>query len=281
MMEKKQQTLIVIPFWWDNGVDSLAATIREKRPDLLLGYVHASPKPISPVMPSEFPVVNIPDIGELMLACAPPKNIIILNWWIGEKYDGVRALWNPKITTLFSRQGKPIKLFSFFSDNFPVIFLDGEICPQQLILHAGFEKRYSVIMILLLLLYDYFHPPLLILCTRLYCSQKHYGTQYFNTIINERGEGIMARKPNSVYEHGKSHSLFKIKNVIDADAIVVKIEKDILICKLNDIEIFVANDSNFVVNIGSVVTIAVSDDSCKQQQPYRYKILRVRHDLLW
>lgn len=34
---------------------------------------------------------------------------------------------------------------------------------------------------------------------------------YVNTVINYKGEGVMLRKPLSVYEHGKSTSVLKVK----------------------------------------------------------------------
>lgn len=41
--------------------------------------------------------------------------------------------------------------------------------------------------------------------------------QYLNCIIQDKGEGIMLRKPKSLYIQGKSYSLFKAKvhNVVD------------------------------------------------------------------
>ena len=45
---------------------------------------------------------NIPDVGELMAACFyMPQSSVIDNWWLGEKYDGVRVCWNPKSVNLY------------------------------------------------------------------------------------------------------------------------------------------------------------------------------------
>lgn len=38
MMSKLGRSLIPVPFWWRGDTDSLAATIRVERPDLLLNY---------------------------------------------------------------------------------------------------------------------------------------------------------------------------------------------------------------------------------------------------
>jgi DNA ligase 1 len=45
-----------------------------------------------------------------------------------EKYDGVRAFWNPIKRTFFSRTGKPFAIPSHIVNAMPSdIFLDGEI----------------------------------------------------------------------------------------------------------------------------------------------------------
>lgn len=224
---------------------------------------------------------------------------------MGEKFDGIRAFWNPKIKKMFSRQGKLVRLPYFVSSYLPVRFLDGEFwfgrrnyllamqllfcasisdvqwgkirymvfdCPSPQLLGAQFEKRYW--QLLLIKAHQF-----LIICSRLSCSGKLNMSQYLNKLIHNRGEGIMLREPNSVYERGKSHSLFKVKNIIDADAVVVKIYNNVLVCKLNDQEIIVAKNNNFFVNIGSVVTIGVSSFKQRQSLSHSHKILRVRYDL--
>jgi hypothetical protein len=44
-----------------------------------------------------------------------------------EKYDGIRAFWNPLQRAFFSRGGKKFDLPSWIITSMPNIFLDGEL----------------------------------------------------------------------------------------------------------------------------------------------------------
>lgn len=55
---------------------------------------------------------------------------------------------------------------------------------------------------------------------------------YSSSVMHHNGEGVMLRKPNSLYEAGKSHSLLKIKAFIDTEAIVVEKHAKYCLCKL-------------------------------------------------
>jgi hypothetical protein len=75
MMKKMQAlrqgiTLIIVPFWWDRTPQSLIATVKAARPDLLSDVVVTSP-PIPLDMPIELgrPIEFIEGVGEPMNAC--------------------------------------------------------------------------------------------------------------------------------------------------------------------------------------------------------------------
>lgn len=44
-----------------------------------------------------------------------------------EKYDGIRAFWNPGNKTLYSRHGKPLVVPAHILHAMPDMFLDGEL----------------------------------------------------------------------------------------------------------------------------------------------------------
>ena len=46
---------------------------------------------------------------------------------------------------------------------------------------------------------------------RVFCNRKQMLTSSVNRIITDGGEGVILRKPGSVYEHGRSTSLVKLK----------------------------------------------------------------------
>ena len=54
--------------------------------------------------------------------------MIYTDRWIFEKYDGVRAFWNPKKKTFYSRHGKKFSFPQKVIDAMPCnLFLDGEL----------------------------------------------------------------------------------------------------------------------------------------------------------
>ena len=74
-------------------------------------------------------VVSIPDIGEPTAATfLTVTNTDPTGWWIFEKYDGVRAFWNPQKRAFYSRFGKQFDMPQEIVDAMPTnTFLDGEL----------------------------------------------------------------------------------------------------------------------------------------------------------
>jgi hypothetical protein len=81
--EKKNITLIVVPYWWDETAGSLAATIREQRPDLLVNIPqkrinsNRAIPPLPPAMLEELQMVN-QDPTSLFMKIYPYKEKIDL-----------------------------------------------------------------------------------------------------------------------------------------------------------------------------------------------------------
>lgn len=137
-MRKKHYTLIIVPCWWDGAISSLIASIWEKRPDLLCQHIvednnqgvskfGLKPIPKAPP-PGFFDVAEIPHVGELTLpSFVSSKRFDPSNWWMGEKFDGIRACWIPINTTIYSKQAKHIGIHKKILDMLPPILLDGEI----------------------------------------------------------------------------------------------------------------------------------------------------------
>jgi len=49
----------------------------------------------------------------------------VSEWWVSEKLDGVRAIWNGE--KLHFRRGKLISAPDWFTENFPERLIDGEL----------------------------------------------------------------------------------------------------------------------------------------------------------
>lgn len=50
-----------------------------------------------------------------------------------------------------------------------------------------------------------------IAASRLRCGRKQQLTAFVKTIIDDDGEGVIMRKPDSLYENGRSKSVIKLK----------------------------------------------------------------------
>ena len=68
---------------------------------------------------------NTPQKAPVMLAQRWDQKIDINGWWMSEKLDGVRGYWTGK--EMISRSGNPFRVPEWFTRNFPLTPLDGEL----------------------------------------------------------------------------------------------------------------------------------------------------------
>ncbi len=190
--------------------------------------------------PDKDPAVPPP----ILLAHVWENDIDLTGWWMSEKLDGVRAYWNGK--DFVSRLGNVYKAPAWFKQGLPDTPLDGELwvgrkkfqrCVsivrrqeehdqwqevQYLVFDAPslslpFEARLSHIQNDMKARgpkYASYHP-----------QQTCRGTAHMREELARvealGGEGLMMRRPGSLYEVGRSHSLLKVKSFYDAEARVV------------------------------------------------------------
>eukprot|EP00026_Physarum_polycephalum_P002482 Phypoly_transcript_02489.p1 GENE.Phypoly_transcript_02489~~Phypoly_transcript_02489.p1 ORF type:complete len:757 (+),score=113.72 Phypoly_transcript_02489:481-2751(+) len=260
-----------------------------------------------------------------MLAAFPAQNIQFdqndlaqTSWWMGEKYDGVRCCWNHVSRRLYSRNGANITLPREISNHMPKTFLDAEIWfgrgnfpdavkvksvqespnvewshmrivafdnPDPATHEDEFEQRYKSV----LLAFDPWHP-FLIAATRVLVTKKQHLTASSQHIIQDGGEGVILRKPKSLYEHGRSSNLLKLKATRgDQEALVSDIietgEQEQLLLHLADGTSFKINtpsseEMDPLPNIGDIVMFSYENYS-KSMIPVEPKIQRIRTDLSW
>eukprot|EP00026_Physarum_polycephalum_P002670 Phypoly_transcript_02678.p1 GENE.Phypoly_transcript_02678~~Phypoly_transcript_02678.p1 ORF type:complete len:822 (+),score=110.18 Phypoly_transcript_02678:190-2655(+) len=322
-------TFIQIPCWWPLTHQNLLATILFHRPDLKFNATRDYPKEIPNSPPDSRPIsLNIPadlvvsafcvsGVGELMLAqfTYTPKqfaNAISHDnfWWLGEKYDGVRCVWNPNDKILYSRRG--IELPMHEDENlFPTnTFLDAELWygrgfyqesqrlfsspnPELSFLriitfdnaaptrhNAAFEERYND----LLGSVPYGHQ-FIIIAARLRGYNKKLISFVLDNIMEDGGEGVIMRRHNSTYEPGRSENLVKIKTTPgDAEGLVLELLVKSAVIKLpNDtqIEVELGDMANLQgLKIGDVVTFGF-DSYSRRDVPSNPTLLRIRTDLTW
>ncbi|KAF8459329.1 hypothetical protein BGX38DRAFT_1247919 [Terfezia claveryi] len=177
----------------------------------------------------------------------PGPTISIQGWFASEKLDGVRAIWTG--TKFISREGNPFCAPAWFTKRLPTdVVLDGELFTKR----GGFQDCVSIVRTQdapnrwkFSVSYQVFDVPSkghLPLEKRLAFLKnlievklrikwvnlvKHFPVrddahiqEVLDEVTSEGGEGLMLREPGSLYVHGRSRTLLKVKKFFDADAIV-------------------------------------------------------------
>lgn len=168
-------------------------------------------------------------------------------WWMSEKLDGVRAYWDGK--QFLSRQGNVFHAPDWFKAGLPDHPLDGELWTdrrsfQQTIsivksIDAGerwkaikymvfdlphltthFEHRYEQLDNLMLASTS----KVLKMVQQRSCTSLNDLKQELERVVKLGAEGLMIRKPKSMYEAGRSWSILKVKPWRDSEATVVGYE---------------------------------------------------------
>ena len=180
----------------------------------------------------------------LLLAHKWESTVDVTGWWLSEKLDGVRAYWDG--TQFLSRLGNKFFPPAWFTEGLPKAPLDGELWGGRKLFQrtVGIVKRQDQSPLWKDLLYVVFDAPAhdavfeerMAHCETLVGGGKH---PYTRVHAQERcesiehlkaelarvealgGEGLMARKPQSRYEAGRSNPLLKVKTFHDAEARVL------------------------------------------------------------
>jgi ATP-dependent DNA ligase len=125
-------TLIEVPYWWDDTFESLCATIYNHRPDLFLEPPMGTPIPSHleiELIEAEKQLKKIQRNIQKQPVMEATEWDVTMNptgWWVTEKYDGVRILWDG--ASFFTKAGTKIEFPKFIADQFPAkIPLDCEL----------------------------------------------------------------------------------------------------------------------------------------------------------
>lgn len=167
-------------------------------------------------------------------------------WYCSEKMDGIRMVFRDG--KLYSRNNNVIHAPDWFVKDLPKsIPLDGELWTKRgdfanliSIVSSGktdrrwdqvsymvfdipepsagiVEERWDAIEKLL----AYVNKSNIQYLPQTICNSKEHLLKIFNLVIKNNGEGLMLRKPRSIYENGRSNSLLKLKKFYDAEATVI------------------------------------------------------------
>lgn len=182
---------------------------------------------------------------DIMLPQVYEENIDISGWLVSEKLDGVRGYWDGK--TLMSKNGIPFQPPAAFLQNFPDFAIEGEIWGGR----GTFEKTIGIVKNQkvnegwLDLKFAIFDVPGNDggFVQRLERAKEWFAQNPSNyafvisqeTVLNKEelkeelrkveslgGEGLIVRRPDTLYSKGRSGDILKVKSYNDTEAVVME-----------------------------------------------------------
>lgn len=165
-------------------------------------------------------------------------------WWMSEKLDGVRAYWDGQ--RFLSRLGNVYHAPEWFTAGLPSAPLDGELWLDR----KMFQRAVSIVRrqdksddwrAIRYLVFDapshaggfearvqHYHqyiartrPPYAVAHPHEPCTGVDHLRDELKRVEALGGEGLMLRRPGSLYEVGRSYTLLKVKSFFDTEARVV------------------------------------------------------------
>jgi DNA ligase-1 len=161
-------------------------------------------------------------------------------WWMSEKYDGCRALWRDR--KFITRQGNEYFAPEWFTRDLPDMTLDGELWmgrkkfqqTSSIVRRQDAGEQWKAISFLIFDAPEYggtFENRTFAIANFTFPYARWHLHQQVRDLAHVKselarvealgGEGLMLRKPGSLYEVGRSMTLLKVKSFEDAEAIVV------------------------------------------------------------
>ncbi|ASI67537.1 DNA ligase [Diaphorobacter nitroreducens] len=171
--------------------------------------------------------------------------VVVADYWVSEKYDGVRALWTGQ--QLISRQGLPIRAPAWFTAGWPPVPMDGELwagrgqfaAAQAAVAQATPDDarwralRYMVFDLprvpggfgerlpLLRRTVAHLGQPWVQPAAQWRVSSHTELMGQLHRLEKAGAEGLMLRRDDAPYRGGRSDDLLKLKTFEDAEAVVV------------------------------------------------------------
>lgn len=182
---------------------------------------------------------------QLMLANTYHNNIKLEDYWVSEKFDGVRAYWDGK--TLLSRQGNVYHAPPWFTAQFPAIPLDGELwlgrqrfdelsgavrkdTPDEsewreirfMVFDApaaegSFDQRLNKLESII----SQSQSPYLVLVAQQKFRDEKTLMAHLNALVAVGAEGLILHLGSAPYRSQRSDDLLKLKLYQDAEATVI------------------------------------------------------------
>jgi len=213
------------------------AGLKNRVSGLWLVLLALAPPPLWANAPATAPAMLLAEVYE--------ANIDVTQYWVSEKYDGVRAQWDGR--ALRFRGGGVVPAPIWFTENFPAVPLDGElwIGRAQFDLLSGTVRRIKPLdaewQQVRYLIFELpgaagdfssrIHQirglvtqaavPWLQLVEQTRVINRAALMQRQDTVVRAGGEGLMLHRADAPYVTGRSDVLLKLKPWQDAEAVVV------------------------------------------------------------
>ena len=186
-----------------------------------------------------------PAVPTLMLANVYRSGIVLLDYWVSEKYDGVRGYWDGR--ALWTRGGQRVATPLWFTAGWPAVAMDGELWAG----HGQFAKAVSTVRQqtpdeaawrgLRFMVFDLpaqggpFSERIPVLhgvvkridqpwvqAVAQFKVASHPALQaLLAKTVKNGGEGLMLHRGASLYQGRRSDDLLKLKTHDDSEAVVV------------------------------------------------------------
>ena len=170
----------------------------------------------------------------------------VVGWVMSEKLDGIRGFWNGQ--ALLTRGGKKLNPPKWFTKNYPPFAVDGELWSKR----ADFENISSIVRTKnpdqrwRQISHNIFEVPnqsggllerldvlntylaanpvvhLNVLKQTLIISQQQL-QDFLAEVISHKGEGVVVRNPDTLYETGRLSSALKVKKYFDTECTILEI----------------------------------------------------------
>lgn len=182
----------------------------------------------------------------LLLANVLRDSADVTQYWVSEKLDGVRALWNGR--ELRFRSGNPVHAPSWFTEALPPQPLDGELWVGRgefdrlsgiVRKDQPIDSEWRQVRYVLFELPDTpgtfsqrieqmqeivakAQIPWLQVIEQFRVRDREELQQRLTKVLKQRGEGLMLHRADALYATGRSDDLLKLKPWLDAEATVIE-----------------------------------------------------------
>ena len=191
------------------------------------------------------PVMAVDDASPIMLANVYHSGIALDDYWVSEKYDGVRAYWDGE--KLLTRSGATIHAPAWFTARWPKTPMDGELwvgrgkfdvasatIRQQPANDAAWRRVHYMVFDLpahpgafteripaLKQVVAALNVPWVQPVPQYKVANESVLKSQLDRVIEQGGEGLMLHRGASLYRAGRNDDLLKLKPYDDAEARVI------------------------------------------------------------